>query len=284
MTTGDPLIVTGAMKPLPDADEAAALGRHRDEGAGAGAPRAHRLVHGARRRRGGRGDGRARARGRLPREVRRRPHRRRRGARSARTRTGSVGGAHERARLRRLHGRRQVDRAPARSRAELGVEPLDSDHELERELGEPIESFFDRDGEAAFRAREEELVLELLGARGRAGARARRRRARVRARARGARARTPSSTSRSSRRRRGGARPGKGRPLARDRGRFEQLHGDAAPSTSRWPTPCCRPATATRCGGRCPALGRSESAPRRHPARVGVGGVRRVPGLLRHTA
>ena len=47
--------------------------------------------------------------------------------------------------------------------AELGVEPLDSDRELERTLGEPIESFFDREGEAAFRAREEEVVLELLG-------------------------------------------------------------------------------------------------------------------------
>jgi shikimate kinase/3-dehydroquinate synthase len=46
--------------------------------------------------------------------------------------------------------------------AGLGVEPLDSDRLLERRLGEPIESFFDREGEAAFRAREEELVLELL--------------------------------------------------------------------------------------------------------------------------
>jgi shikimate kinase / 3-dehydroquinate synthase len=46
--------------------------------------------------------------------------------------------------------------------AELGVDPLDSDHELERRLGEPIESYFDREGEAAFRAREEEVVLELL--------------------------------------------------------------------------------------------------------------------------
>ena len=46
--------------------------------------------------------------------------------------------------------------------AELGVDPLDSDHELERRLGEPIESYFDREGEAAFRAREEEVVIELL--------------------------------------------------------------------------------------------------------------------------
>ncbi len=46
--------------------------------------------------------------------------------------------------------------------AALGAEPLDSDHELERSLGEPIESFFDREGEAAFRAREEEVVIGLL--------------------------------------------------------------------------------------------------------------------------
>jgi shikimate kinase/3-dehydroquinate synthase len=46
--------------------------------------------------------------------------------------------------------------------AELGVQPHDSDRELERELGEPIEGFFDREGEAAFRAREEQVVLRLL--------------------------------------------------------------------------------------------------------------------------
>ena len=46
--------------------------------------------------------------------------------------------------------------------AELGVAPLDSDRELERELGEPIETFFDREGEAEFRRREEQLVCELL--------------------------------------------------------------------------------------------------------------------------
>jgi shikimate kinase/3-dehydroquinate synthase len=46
--------------------------------------------------------------------------------------------------------------------AALGLPPVDSDHELERRLGEPIESFFDRHGEAAFRAREEEVALELL--------------------------------------------------------------------------------------------------------------------------
>jgi shikimate kinase / 3-dehydroquinate synthase len=46
--------------------------------------------------------------------------------------------------------------------AELGAQALDSDRELERRVGEPIEAFFDREGEAAFRAREEEVVCELL--------------------------------------------------------------------------------------------------------------------------
>jgi shikimate kinase / 3-dehydroquinate synthase len=111
--------------------------------------------------------------------------------------------------------------------AELGAEALDSDRELERRLGEPVESFFDREGEQAFRAREEELVLELLGREG-----------------------TPvvalGGGALASERVREALAPhtvvhlevdpdeawrrasGKGRPLARDRGRFDQLHGDRA--------------------------------------------------------
>jgi shikimate kinase/3-dehydroquinate synthase len=46
--------------------------------------------------------------------------------------------------------------------AELGTRALDSDRELEQRLGEPIESYFDRQGEAGFREREEELICELL--------------------------------------------------------------------------------------------------------------------------
>jgi shikimate kinase/3-dehydroquinate synthase len=109
--------------------------------------------------------------------------------------------------------------------ADLGVEALDSDREIERALGEPIEAFFDREGEQAFRAREEEVVLELLG----------RRDARVVALGGGAlgsdRVRdalhghtvvhleigSEEAWRRAS---------GKGRPLARDRGRFDQLKGD----------------------------------------------------------
>jgi shikimate kinase / 3-dehydroquinate synthase len=109
--------------------------------------------------------------------------------------------------------------------AELGVRPLDSDRELEAELGEPIESFFDRAGEEAFRAREEELILRLL----------RRGDADVVALGGGSlhsdRVRDalgphtvvhlevdPDDAWRRS--------SGKGRPLARDRARFDQLHRD----------------------------------------------------------
>ncbi|MGZ5420455.1 MAG: shikimate kinase, partial [Solirubrobacterales bacterium] len=52
----------------------------------------------------------------------------------------------------------------ARAAAErLGVEALDADELIEAELGEPIAAFFEREGEAEFRRREQELVLDLLG-------------------------------------------------------------------------------------------------------------------------
>jgi len=46
--------------------------------------------------------------------------------------------------------------------AELGGQALDSDREIEARLGEPIESYFDRHGEEAFREQEESVVCELL--------------------------------------------------------------------------------------------------------------------------
>lgn len=111
--------------------------------------------------------------------------------------------------------------------AELGTQPLDSDRVLEEELGETIESFFDREGEAAFREREEEAVLRLLA----------RRDARALALGGGAldseRVRTALGAhtvvhlevdSDEAWRRAAG----RGRPLARDRGRFDQLHADRA--------------------------------------------------------
>jgi shikimate kinase/3-dehydroquinate synthase len=56
--------------------------------------------------------------------------------------------------------------AARRAGEQLGEEAVDSDSLLEDELGEPIASFFDRHGEAAFREREEALVLKLLEHRG----------------------------------------------------------------------------------------------------------------------
>src|SRR5436309_10018531 len=46
----------------------------------------------------------------------------------------------------------------------LGVWFTDLDHVLEQRLGKPIASVFDEDGEAAFRAAEEAVALELLDA------------------------------------------------------------------------------------------------------------------------
>jgi shikimate kinase/3-dehydroquinate synthase len=109
--------------------------------------------------------------------------------------------------------------------AELGVEPLDSDREVERTLGESIESYFDREGEASFRAREEEVVLGLLE----------RPDARVIALGGGAlgsdRIRDALSGHTVVHLQIGAEEAwrrasGKGRPLARDRGRFDQLKQD----------------------------------------------------------
>jgi 3-dehydroquinate synthetase/shikimate kinase len=111
--------------------------------------------------------------------------------------------------------------------AELGAEALDSDRELAQRLGEPVEAYFDREGQDAFRAREEELVLELLGRAdvtvvalggGALGSE------RVREALAGhtvvhLEVKPDEAWRRAS---------GKGRPLARDRGRFDQLHGDRA--------------------------------------------------------
>jgi shikimate kinase/3-dehydroquinate synthase len=109
--------------------------------------------------------------------------------------------------------------------AELGAEALDSDRALEERLGEPVESFFDREGEQAFRAQEEELVLELLaredapvvalggGALGSESVRE----------ALAAHTVVHLEVDPDEAWRRAS---GRGRPLARDRGRFDQLHGD----------------------------------------------------------
>ena len=54
----------------------------------------------------------------------------------------------------------------ARSAADaLGTEAIDVDAVIERRAGKPIARMFDEDGEAAFRAVEERVTLELLNAR-----------------------------------------------------------------------------------------------------------------------
>jgi shikimate kinase / 3-dehydroquinate synthase len=52
--------------------------------------------------------------------------------------------------------------AARRAAALAGAEAVDSDELLEASLGEPIESYFERHGEAVFREREEAVVLDLL--------------------------------------------------------------------------------------------------------------------------
>ena len=107
--------------------------------------------------------------------------------------------------------------------AELGGTAVDSDRELELALGEPIEAFFDREGEDAYRAREEEMVCELLD-RGDAAVIALGGGAVQSERVREALIRhtvvhldiDPDSAWRRA--------SGKGRPLARDPARFAQLH------------------------------------------------------------
>ena len=111
--------------------------------------------------------------------------------------------------------------------AELGVQPLDSDRELEAELGETIEAFFDREGEQAFREREEATVLRLLdraggGAVALGGGSLQSERVRE---ALDAHTVVHLEVAPEEAWRRAA---GKGRPLARDRGRFDQLHADRA--------------------------------------------------------
>jgi shikimate kinase / 3-dehydroquinate synthase len=110
---------------------------------------------------------------------------------------------------------------------ELRAAALDSDSELENELGEPLEQFFEREGEAAFREREEQVVLRLL-ARGDAQVVALGGGALGSARVREAlRAHTvvhlevdPAEAWRRCRR--------GGRPLARERSSFDRLHRERA--------------------------------------------------------
>lgn len=115
----------------------------------------------------------------------------------------------------------------ARAARLLGVECRDTDALLERELGEPIESLWEREGEQAFREREEAVVLTALGGPpavvalggGALGS------ARVREALRGhavvlIEVDVETAWSRAH---------GAGRPLARDRATFDALHAAREP-------------------------------------------------------
>ncbi len=252
MTTGDPIVARVAMKPLPTLTKPLRSVDIEHQGAGPGAPRAHRLLHGARGRCGGRGDARTGARRGLPGEVRRRRHAGRAGGRralqvthrmAATVEAGSRSAAQtdpggerrpERlpeARIRGFHVRRQVA-GHAQAGAPGRREALDADALLEERLGEPIASFFAREGEVAFRERERELVLELLARPGPAFVRARGRGDRLRGGAERARATTvvyvevepETAWERAS---------GTDRPLARDRERFFDLYARRVPRVVR---------------------------------------------------
>ena len=287
MTTGEPLVCPRRDEAAADADQAAALGRHRHARAGAGAARAHRLLHGARRGRRRRGDGRLRAGRRLPDEVRRRPHRRRRARRSTAYKARASGGN---ASLDRLHGRGQDDARPVRCDRGRASTPTRCSR---RASAGRSPSVFAADGEAAFRAAEEEVVLEALDAPAAASSRS----AAARCCSERVRAALAAHTVVFCRRRRrdglAARRRGTARPLARDRERVRRaLDASAGRSTSRWPTcsspaprgdcrrrllRCCAPG---RCGpGRAGArrAGRSSGRGRAGRARPAAGGASASP-------
>ena len=145
---------------------------------------------------------------------------------------------HGRARLRRLHGRGQVDRRPHAGGRARGAR---------RSTPTASSSSAGRADRGVLRPRGRGRLPRARGGGGaascsaraeRRGDRARRRRGAVRARARGAGRATRSCTSRSSPSDAWRRASGKGRPLARDRGRFDAAaRATARRSTSRWPTP-----------------------------------------------
>ena len=287
MTNGEPLIVRGRDEADLDPDQAAALGRHRDQGAGAGAARAHRLDRRPGGRRGRRGDGRAGPRPLLPREVRRRPHRRRARRRRRRTGSGSIGGAEPRTDAAIVFigfmgaGKSTRRCAP---RATPGWTTVETDELLEAELGMPIADVLRPPRARRSSARREAGAgrRELLE-RADGGAIALGGGSVLSERVREALAGHVVVWLAGRRRGRPGERvEGSDRPLARDR---ETLRPRCSPSagrsTRRSPTRSCRRAPGRRSRGRCRRCGRCAELPagtRMAWARERVG---RVPGLRR---
>ena len=284
MTTGEPLVVRAAMKPLPtltkplrsvdiSTHEPAQALRERTDSAvvpAAGVVGEAMLaivLAGAYRR-----------------EVRRRPHRRRAAPRSPPTRRGSAGsggGRTARARLHRLHGRRQDVRGPRRRRGALGARAVDTDH-AHRGAARRARSrtTSPRTASAAFREAEEEVVCD--------AARARRRRrccrsAAARSRSERVRAALAAPHRRAARRRRGDRLAARRRPApagARPRRASTRCTPSAPPALRRAsPTRAARLPRATPSAARCPRCASSPPPGTRMLwARSAVG---RLPGLRR---
>ena len=285
MTTGEPLVVRARDEAAADADQAAALGRHRHARAGPGAARAHRLR------------APCPAAGvvgeamvafvlaeRLPREVRRRPHRRRARGRRRATRSGSGGGGAEAAPSSSSASWARASRRAAReAAAALGV-PARRHRRAARGAARRADRGVLRRARARRRsARRGGARRRAARARRRRRRRARRRRAGLRARARGARAPRRRAARRRPRRRRGSARAGSGRPLARDRGAFDALYARARAGLRARPPTRSLPATGARrrARARCGAL---RGDPRGPSAAVGDERLRRLPGVGRRGA
>ena len=295
MTTGDPLVVRGAMKPLPTltkplrsvdiaTKEPAQALRERTDSCTVPPPAWWRV------------DGRARAGDGLPREVRRRPHRRRASPRQAPTASGSDGGGRPAAVDRRGPG------AAARGALVLvgfmGAGKTSAARSLAARLDAPAARLRPRARARARRA--DRGVLRPRGRgrvpRARGGGRARAllaRERRPRGRARAAARSRPSACARRSRAhtvvhlevdpgdawRRAS---GKGRPLARDRGRFKELHEQrrAGLRVGRRRDRCRRASAALPLRA-LPALLALAGAPAGTRLVWADRGVGRLPGLLR---
>ena len=277
MTTGEPLVARVAMKPIPTLTKPLrSVDISTKEPAQALRERTDSCVVPGRGRRGG-GDAGDRAGRRLPRQVRRRPHRRR--ARDGRRVLSS--GSVEAPALVFIGfmgaGKTTGARAAA---AALGVRAIDTDRELEQRLGTSIEDYFASHGERAFREIEEDVVAEVLetppapvisiggGAIGSARVRELLARHTV----------VMLDVDEPTAWRRAG---GKRRPLARDRERFAALHAERAPIYEAL-------ADAVLLDGGAETVRRAAGALRRIPTGVegpvGGRGRAQLPGLRRRRA
>ena len=202
----------------------------------------------------------------LPREVRRRPHRRRAGGARRPTRSASDGGGEPVSRTTRSSssgswGRASRGAAQAAARAP-GSETIDTDELIERELGEPIATFFEREGEAAFRAPRGGRSSASCSRRADGGAIALGGGASLSERVRAALGRHIASGARSTRRSAWERISGSDRPLAADREEFSALLAARRPLYEELADAILPSTTAARpARGRCPGSRRSQGCP-----------------------